>query len=110
MMNKIKELSNKNLTKAIENWEQKLEIAETVRKEFLEPNQKQNVLETLSILYAEQRRRNETKYVLVKIDGNNHQIGRVEYENEKSAVSRQNELLKMGIELNVMTFEQAYGI
>lgn len=53
---------------------------------------------------------NESKYVLVKVDGNNHQIGRVEYSDEMSAISRQKELSEIGIKLDVMTFEQAYGI
>ena len=52
----------------------------------------------------------DEKYVLVKIDGNNHQIGRVEYDNKTLAEKRQSELLNIGIELSVMTFEEAYGI
>lgn len=50
------------------------------------------------------------KYVLVKVKGNNHQIGRVEYDNKFLAEARQSELLNIGIELSVMTLEEAYGI
>lgn len=50
------------------------------------------------------------KFVLVEVKGNSYKIGKNEYDTKNEALTRQKELSKLGINLEVMTFEEACGI
>lgn len=48
-------------------------------------------------------------YVLVIVDGNNYKIGRNRYTKER-ALQRQAEVAKLGIKMEVMREDEAFGI
>lgn len=49
-------------------------------------------------------------YVLVMKKGSNYKIGLNEYDSLEKAVERQSELKTHGINMKVMTFDEAYGL